>query len=153
MKLNAAQQTKLDKVFNLYNDNAAKKTEESNAALRKLQELCAAYKVDFDAFMKSKGVDNTAAEKSNSATSDSTATVSTLSRRAFIIRCMREGIWTKAEIAEAISLKLGKYQDYKRNMTAVSGTIYDLRQNYDADLTVCDMTGRIVLKSVKSRRK
>jgi hypothetical protein len=153
MKMTAAQKTKLDKVFALYNDNAAKQTEESNAAYAKLQELCKAYKVDFDAFLKSKDIEVPSSEKTENATSNSQTTVSTQSRRAFIIDCLKQGVFDKQTLAEAIALKLDKYADLKKNLQAVSGTIYDLRQNYDADLTVCDTTDRIVLKSCKPRRK
>ena len=145
MKLNSQQQGKLDKVFNLYNDNAAKKTKESDASLHKLQELCKSYKVDFADFMKSKGVN---VEK----TEIEAPKVKTVkaSRRNFIIVHMRENCWDKASLAEAIALHFPDcYADLKKNQQAISGTIYDLNSNKKASIAVCDADGRIVFKSMK----
>lgn len=142
-------QKKLDKVFNLYNDNAAKETKESEAALNKLQELCKKHKVDFDAFMSSKGA---AVETTENTTSDSTATVAAVvkSRRGFIISLLKEGIWDRKSIAEAIAENFPeRYVDLKKNSAAVTGTINDLRTNKAADITVCDATGRILYKVSK----
>lgn len=155
--LNKKQAAKLDKIFNLYNDAAAKSTEESAAAYEDLKRCCEAFKYDFEAFLKSKGV---TVEKTNSATEETSASTDKqakaprVSRRDFIIKHIRENVWCKDSLAEAIALHFpGKYEDLKRNKGAVSGTIYDLTTNYNADITVCDKTGRIIFRSMKAKHK
>lgn len=144
MKISAQQQSKLDKVFALYNDSAAKETEESNAALAKLQELCSKYKIDFTQFMKSKGIE---VQTTENVTSNASASVTVCtSRRAFIIAKMRENVWCKDSLAEAIALYFGdRYANLKKNKAAVSGTIYDVTSNGKLKVKVCDKTGRIVV--------
>lgn len=152
MKLSAKKKETLDKVYRLYNDNAAKQTKESQAAYEKLQHLCKTYKVDFDAFLKSKQSTAQTAKNATSEDKQAAAKPVNVSRRSFIIDCLKQGVFDKQSIAEAVALNLSKYSDLKKNLQAVSGTIYDLRRNYDADLTVCEETGRCLLKSYKTRR-
>jgi hypothetical protein len=152
--MNQKQQKQLDKIFRLYNDNAAKETEESNAALNKLRTLCEKYKVDFDAYIASKSeipakneAENSAPEaENNTASNDVSKPRPTLkSRRAFIIEALQQGIWDRKTLAEAVAALFPQYQDLKRNAGAVTGTVNDLRQNKSWDIRCCD-DGRLWVK-------
>lgn len=142
-------QEKLDKVFALYNDPAAQETKESQAAYGKLRDLCKAHKVNFAAYMRKKNSEGKRDEKPESTTSeDSTTNAMTFkSRRGFVISLLREGLWDRKSIAEAVANYFpNRYTDLKKNAAAVTGTINDLRSNKGADITVCDATGRILYK-------
>lgn len=134
---------KLDKVYALYNDDAAKKTQESEAALNKLKDLCKKHKVDFEEYMKSKGQSEPAQEEAKETEGPRPTPFVFRSRRNCIINLLREGIWDKAAIAEAVVyMSKGKYANLKQNMKAVSGTIYDLNAHSHTFVKTCE-TGRL----------
>ena len=145
MKLNAKQQSKLDKCFALYNDSAAKTTEESEAAKEALKRLCEAYKVDFDAFMRSK--QQSVNTDASDASTDASASVKNYmkSRRAFIIEKLQSCLYDKETLAHEIALFFAQYKDVKRNKTAISGTIYDLTTNDKATCKTCE-DSRLIFK-------
>ena len=149
MKISAKQQSTLDKVFALYNDSAAQQTEESAAAYSKLRTLCDKYKVDFDAYLESKGAKKPEEPKAEAPPEEPKPTAPKVvkSRRGYIIVLMREGVWDRASIAEAVAIKFPDYSDLKKNAQAVTGTIGDLRTNKGADIRVCETDGRILFKS------
>lgn len=154
MTMTAKQQDTLDKVYRLYADKAAQKTNESAAAYAKLQSLCKKWKLNFEAFVASKQQTSTTEKRSETAENKPSTVKSYMtSRRAFIIEVLNQNVWDKASLAEAIALHFPKYADLKKNLQAVSGTIYDLQRNYNADIKVCDLTGRIVFTSYRAKRK
>ena len=136
------QQQQLDKVFALYNDSAARETEESAAAYAKLQQLCKKYSVDFEAFLKSKGA---GVETQEEAKAEATVVDFMRSRRAYIIEKLQTGLYDKATLAEEVALFFSQYGDMKKNKAAVSGTIYDLTQHGKASCRTCE-DGRLIFK-------
>ena len=63
-----------------------------------------------------------------------------VSRRALIIRFVKEGIWDTASLAEYLTC-FG-YTDLKANKKAVAGTLYDMQKNKGWDVRRSD-DGRI----------
>jgi hypothetical protein len=128
---------KLDKLFALYNDDAAKQSKESEAALNKIRNLCKKHKVDFEGYMAGKGVtvETPEAPKAEEPKTEAPAAPKAFafrSRRNTILLLVKEGMWDKKSIAEAIViLSKGKYDNVKQNLKAVSGTVYDINAHTD----------------------
>lgn len=132
--------SKLEKLYALYNDDAAKATEESAAALAKIKALCKRHKVNFEDFMASMGH-----EEAKEETKPEPKVFVFKSRRNCIIELIREGCWDKRSIAEAVVfLSKGRYTNIKANLKAVSGTIYDLNAHGKGFIRTCPVDGRIV---------
>lgn len=156
-KLNARTKSTLEKLYKLYNDEAAQESAESASAKHKIVDLCNKHNVNFEAFMREMAAKHGNKEKEKAeAASDfdfvtqkqrnlRLAQARFKSRRNFIITCWAQGCFTKHDIAEAcVFVSSGKYSNVKSNLKAVSGTRYDLNAHHDVFLKICS-DGRCVV--------
>jgi len=139
-------QSTLNKLYALYADNAAQKTEESNAAYAKMQSLCKKHSIDFESFMQSKNKLSDSVDKDNANNADNDATTEKREKKVFVFRSRRNAIlqlvaqamYSKQDIAEAIVfLSNDKYSNVKQNKKAVSGTLYDVNAHTDKFIKCC----------------
>ena len=139
-------QSTLNKLYALYADSAAQKTEESNAAYAKIQSLCKKHSIDFDSFMKSKNKLSDSADKDSANNADNDTSAEKREKKVFVFNSRRNAIlqlvaqamYSKADIAEAIVfLSNEKYANVKQNKKAVSGTIYDINAHTDKFIKCC----------------
>ena len=139
-------QSTLNKLYALYADNAAQKTEESNAAYAKMQSLCKKHSIDFESFMKSKNKLSDSADKDSANNADNDTSAEKREKKVFVFNSRRNAIlqlvaqamYSKADIAEAIVfLSNEKYANVKQNKKAVSGTLYDVNAHTDSFIKCC----------------
>ena len=139
-------QNTLNKLYALYADSAAQKTQESSAAYAKMQSLCKKHSIDFESFMKSKNKLSDSADKDSANNADNDTSAEKREKKVFVFNSRRNAIlqlvaqamYSKADIAEAIVfLSNEKYANVKQNKKAVSGTIYDINAHTDKFIKCC----------------
>ena len=145
--------SKASKLYAMFNDSAASDNEKETAKNR-LFDLLKKHKAALSDFVADLSDDNAklfdfsekqSEVKRNYKLADNTLKASNnkKSRRKLIIEMLKTNNFTKREIASVLTEK-HDIADFKNNMKAVSGTIYDLQSHNVADFKIDNESEKVI---------
>ena len=152
--MTSKEKSKASKLYSMFVDSATTDNEKSTAK-NKLTNLLKKHKASLADFVDNVSADNAklfdfsekkeTEVKRNYKLSDNTLKASNnkRSRRKLIIDMLKENNFTKREIASILTEK-HEIADYKNNLKAVSGTIYDLATHNVATFKIDNETDKII---------